>query len=355
MSKWILGQDVMDTYRVAPVEIGKACFDGSLTAFHRDLLEPIYDLSRLPRVPKYPPVGVDKMNHIQTGERVEWDWEVIQGVDKLRIKLRKAECLLEQALAVCKEKDTRSLLSRVAHGSPIGVDVPKVSKHNPFRGCTFEEAKRYKENLKMDILTIKNEILLKTEVSTDAFVEAESIVEEAGCHPDEIYSRAQRFAWNTLMPTEHFWLVNGELLEPQDLDSRLFFFDFAMFKRFADLLERNTSGGKASEAQSLVIYKQQISVMLFDSASVERWRQAPSLSNTVSDEVAEEYSRVAGSQKKGKKKLLAALYVAQGVPLLEIAQRLALSEREENLSNIYRYAREGRELAHELDLPPLVQ
>jgi hypothetical protein len=281
MSKWISGHEVMDTYRIAPVELGRDCFDGLLTAFHRDLLEPIYDMSQLPRVPKYPPVGVDKMDHIQTGERVEWNWEIIQGVDKLRAKLQQAESLIGQAEAVCKEKDTRSLMTQGVgkYFSGMAKAVPEVDEHNPFRKCTFEEATHCRDKLVTEAYAIKNEIYQKTEVKGNALLIAQERVEELGCHPDEVYSKAQKYAWDKLMPIEHFWLVNGELLEHEDLDSRLFFFDFAMFKRLADFVAKITSGGKASEEQALASYKQHISAMLFGSTSVEGWVQAPSPSN----------------------------------------------------------------------------
>jgi hypothetical protein len=71
--EWITGADVMQTHGMLAVEIGKACYDEKLHAFTETLI-PILEETKIGKIPKYPPIGVDRFQYIQYGPVVEWDW-----------------------------------------------------------------------------------------------------------------------------------------------------------------------------------------------------------------------------------------------------------------------------------------
>ncbi|MDR2604803.1 MAG: hypothetical protein LBC55_05570 [Desulfovibrio sp.] len=85
---------------IAAVALGKACFDGTLTAYVPEVLKKIYEFSKVQRVPKYPPPGIDALQYVRTGEKVRWDWEFILGVKPLKILLLKIEKSLGECFAV---------------------------------------------------------------------------------------------------------------------------------------------------------------------------------------------------------------------------------------------------------------
>ncbi|GHV57832.1 hypothetical protein FACS189460_5030 [Deltaproteobacteria bacterium] len=85
---WLTGEKIMDRYGLAAAELGRLCHEGRLIAYLPEIVKPIYDLSTIEKIPKYPSIWVSSDKHIQIGETVRWDWEIILGVDKLRQELR---------------------------------------------------------------------------------------------------------------------------------------------------------------------------------------------------------------------------------------------------------------------------
>ena len=71
---WLTGTDIMEQYGKAAVEIGQACYDDVLHAFTADVLEPVFEESKLPHIPLFPPAGVNPLDHVQYTAFTYWDW-----------------------------------------------------------------------------------------------------------------------------------------------------------------------------------------------------------------------------------------------------------------------------------------
>jgi len=106
---WVTGTDIMEQYGKAATEIGQACYDGVLHAFTADVLEPVFEESKLPHIPLFPPVGVNPLDHVQYTAKASWDWG-----DYL-----------------CKDTEPEpqsKYLEKWSFADEIGIDITKLNK-----------------------------------------------------------------------------------------------------------------------------------------------------------------------------------------------------------------------------------
>lgn len=94
----------MDNFGITAIQLGRACYEGRIEAYLPDVELPVYEFSKLPRIPKYPPAGIDPMDHVKSGETVKWNWEDILGVSTLRRELSRIEYALGVLIPVMKKK-----------------------------------------------------------------------------------------------------------------------------------------------------------------------------------------------------------------------------------------------------------
>lgn len=71
---WITGAELLAAYGKQAAELGRACHAGLLHPFTKDSLFPVFDETKLAHIPKYPPEGVNPLEHIQYGAVPHWDW-----------------------------------------------------------------------------------------------------------------------------------------------------------------------------------------------------------------------------------------------------------------------------------------
>jgi hypothetical protein len=287
--KWITGREIAEKYGIAVVEIGRACHEGRLHAYMADICKEIYELSALPRVPKYPPPGTDARAHVGKDENVFWDWDAISGVDALRQSLSRLEIILGACFAVWRVRaeeenaglpllsgdrhDTQppSGLSNIpAYVEEAGESFPETdgirfsrsSHRRPdfFRDWTFEKLSALKAALEDRRFSLQQEIIGKTEPNFSALVAAQRLAEQAGISRDELYSYSRNFAWKHIMSMSYDFLVGDEIIESSKLEGRVFFFDFDMFRR---------QNRDISVQDAIDEYKNSLGMMLFDGAEIE--------------------------------------------------------------------------------------
>jgi len=75
----------MQEHGVLATEIGQACYDGELHAY-AETGQPVLEDTKLPRIPKYPPVGVNPFDHIQYTHIPKWDWSEQVAADNRLLK-----------------------------------------------------------------------------------------------------------------------------------------------------------------------------------------------------------------------------------------------------------------------------
>ncbi|MCL1927056.1 MAG: hypothetical protein FWF95_08035, partial [Syntrophorhabdaceae bacterium] len=103
---WITGKEVMEEYGVRAFDIGEACFKGELKAF-TEAGELLIEETKIPKIPKYLPVGVNPLEHIQHGIAVKWDW---------------SECLVD---SINEEAMTIAISKVVADGKHYSINVAR--------------------------------------------------------------------------------------------------------------------------------------------------------------------------------------------------------------------------------------
>ena len=296
---WMTGEQVENEFKVVPIEIGKACFDGTITAYVQTGWGPIYEISKLDRVPKYPPPGVDRMDHIQRGDPVKWDWEEILGVREKRSKLLACEQELKDVIAVWKAKTPPKRASAVLQedsslkylcpvdisstppyeeDTPAGVQIRTTDGQlgvlrlggtlpNLYKESTFQQLDALIPTLSREYRELENSILEMTEPPIEAMTEAKKVVDKNGVLCSDIYNSVRSIAWQALMPARYYWVIDGELLENDDLEGRLFFFDFDMLKQ--RVKNHSKASGQLISIKDIgVTYTQQIRVMFFERSEV---------------------------------------------------------------------------------------
>jgi hypothetical protein len=70
---YITGKEIIGQCGKLAVEIGQACYDGTICAF-TETLTPVVEGTKLGKIPKYPPVGVNPLDHVQYAISPKWDW-----------------------------------------------------------------------------------------------------------------------------------------------------------------------------------------------------------------------------------------------------------------------------------------
>jgi len=287
---WITGEKIVNLHGVAAFEIGQACFDGQLSAHFQAAWGAIYDISQLERVPKYPPRGVDRLLHRQKGEKVEWQWDEILGINELQKKLREKEAALRAAIAVWKAKDRRTLLARAAQKQkqrwelfcPVDIDSilpyelnpPKKQPNhsgicftcavpdNPCKAYSFDELSNIIGVLTKQHELISEEVRQKIQTIIDAKISLNDY--------NNKWTNIEKLVYGYDIPYEYYYLIDGNLIEEKDMESRLFFFNFDMFMR------RMKEQYQCSTQQAMESYCRQIGSMWFRSTEVEAWLNPPS-------------------------------------------------------------------------------
>jgi hypothetical protein len=289
--EWITGKEIMDVHGIAAAELGKSCFDGTLTAYVPEVLKKIYDFSKVQRVPKYPPPGIDPLQYVQTGEKVKWDWEFILGVKPLKILLLKIEKALGECFAVYRWKANKvnSLWgNEYDTRPPLGLlHIPRYAEDEEPRkvgGIYFAPQKYENQFSEFDIDTLlqkKNElehmrwdlnqkILKLTEPNFEALIESQILAEKSGMSDDELYSFARKNAFYTVMSVQCSYLIDGEIIDELSIKDRLIYFDFDMYHRYLDSLTKLLHGdGYVIPLEHVVVnYKAQLAVPWFKRSEV---------------------------------------------------------------------------------------
>ncbi|MDR0881615.1 MAG: hypothetical protein LBP55_03615 [Candidatus Adiutrix sp.] len=261
MREWITGQKVMKDYGLSAAGLGEHCYSGKLTAYIAEIEKPIYELSKIQRVPEYPPPGVDPHDHIQSGEEVRWDWDDILKVKPIRLKLANIKWALGQLMAAWEEKNPHTLLGRMGkgYGQDIpGLWIPPYNEDNYFKDYSFDELTRLKSAWEIKCRQLDLEIRELTDPNFEAIVAAEGFREEYPNLNFDTYG----YAWKTIMPV--FWrvLIDGQPFNSEDIKGQLFFFNFDMFERDIKSLYANDGIIEA--------YKTYLARMWFDKAEVEK-------------------------------------------------------------------------------------
>jgi hypothetical protein len=193
---WIIGKEIMDVHGIAAVDLGQACFDGKLTACLPHSLKEVYELSKVPRIPQYPPIGVNPLEHIKTGENVEWDW--LSLAESLENPAKQER--LEESI----QRRFSELTSALAGGRALILHEWAEIHHN------VKVAMRY-----------------------------------AYCIDDK-----------------------GEMIDGIQIQDRLFFFDYDMYKRNRERAAERILGDKEVSLE----YKAELSQFWFMRAAFEAWR-----------------------------------------------------------------------------------
>jgi len=264
---WITGLEVMDKFGVSAIRLGQACHDGQLAAYLPDVELPVYDLSKLPRIPKYPPAGVDQMDHIQIGETVRWDWEEIIGVSGLRHELAQIKHVLGILIPVMDKKRThnRTVLADVGEYCTAVKDVYL----NPYANVeflnnkSFEELTTFKDALVKKKLSIEQEIRIKTEAPLSVRLDEKvsRILFELNIHE---WNESNDFIWKKIMPFHHQLIINGSTLDYEELEGQLVYFNYDMFSRYAKKLDESPN-----RASITLLYKKGLAALCFDANAVD--------------------------------------------------------------------------------------
>ena len=277
---WITGEQVENEFKVVPIEIGKACFDGTITAYAQAGWGPIYEISKLDRVPKYPPPGVDRMDHIQRGETVIWDWEE-KVVGELVCKRKKLQNLLDGAnLASWIKRCTsdgssvKVWLSRdpvMARLFPIHIEVAEAH----FMNKSIERLEDIQTRLKRCIGKINSLIAVKKNRTIDAglYLIAEMHYSWNKRIPKDsvLEQDVYKYAWDYLMRTAYDFVIGDRRLSDEDLAERIFLFNFDVFQqKVRD--DYRALGQQVTLKDIADTYTQQIRVMYFERSEVEAWR-----------------------------------------------------------------------------------
>ena len=296
---WITGKDIMEQYNKAAVEIGQDCYKSDLIAYCQPGWGQIYDISQLERVPKHPPVGVDALLYKQKGEDVRWDWPVITGVGELEHELNKIKYTLREAIAVWRgkhpSKATATLLTDeptihmcpldISSIRPYEIEQSSPGKNSNTNGITFSsQQSNYFADYSFDELDriihrmvqihnlLEDNVREKKEIPLRVQVDAQIALSDSGVPEEELYSRANAFAWNTLMQLEYSWYIDGKVVETTELDnSRLFYFDFDMYLRSIQGVYRTIQKKIPSAKDVASSYNQQLGEMWFKEEEVKVW------------------------------------------------------------------------------------
>jgi hypothetical protein len=303
VTPWITGKEIMDVHGIAAAELGKACYDGILTAYLPDVPREVYELSKVQRVPKYPPPGIDPLNYIQPGEKVRWDWEFILGVKPLKILLLQTEHSLGACYAVLKYKrdkvNRESSLWLHEYGimPPIGLRnipryteddddvkthhadrsgiriIPRSNKYdNPFSKLGIDELVEMNRKLEQSRFELSQQICKLSEPNFEALCIVQAQADECGI--SDSYTYAREHAFTVFMSTQYSYLIDGEIKDELSIKGRLFHFDFDMFHRVYDGLAKLKYGDGYSCPLGHVIaqYKAELSQFWFNRVAVETWR-----------------------------------------------------------------------------------
>jgi hypothetical protein len=299
-SKWITGEQIMNEHGEAAADLGQACHNGIFNAYLANSPYQIHDISKVDRIPQYPPIGIDSREYVQRGENVQWDWDKITGRGERHIELLKTDRVLGFVWVVWESKGTRSLLSRVEPLPPCDLNFPRqcVARYDDNSPRLFQSKslfdpliKQLKEYSFAQLEQIRKELLEKrrclyVEASLGMYVspytrlQAELLMNENGDYGPEIYSKSEKFAWEILMPTRCLWLIDGETITDKDAEGRLFHFDFAMFRRFAEKIYNNPP-----LASIINTYKDYLGAMWFKRIEVDAWLGTSATPETVPETV----------------------------------------------------------------------
>jgi hypothetical protein len=295
--RWITGKELMEQYELAAVELGTVIFEGRLKAYVPEVLLEVYELSKVRRVPKYPPPGIDAMQYVQTGEVVRWEWDIILGVQKLRIELLRVEKRLGECFAVYRakaEKENSLWLHEYDTTPPLGLlHIPRYdddeqnnkeasyssgfrivaskNSYNPYKHYDLKQLKDEKQKLEDERFKLSQEILRLTEPSFIALIEAQGLADRCGMPLDEQYSCARETAFKTIMVVSCNYIIDGEVVDESSIKDRLVYFDFDMYQRhlvrWASVLHGgNTIVPLGDAAQH---YRAQLEMLWFSRAEAE--------------------------------------------------------------------------------------
>ena len=70
---WLTGKEVMETYGIQAIEIGKACYEQRLRAYQANTSKKILEETKTAKIPRHFPNGIDPRKHIKYGVNVEWE------------------------------------------------------------------------------------------------------------------------------------------------------------------------------------------------------------------------------------------------------------------------------------------
>jgi hypothetical protein len=272
-SNWLTGEALMKTYCLAAAELGGLCHKGELTAYLPEILKPIYNLGVIQRIPKYAPGTVVSYKHIQSGETVHWDWEVVLGIDKMRSKLREIDRDLFSV--------ARNLIENGASGFYTEMDPQRpghciYNSSDPiFKDLNLEDTWVYSVYLRppwepekivptqIRELNEQKELLAKNRDELREDIRILTLIpswarKELGPEltDDEI--------WREIMPTAYMFLVEEREIEADDLEGQLFFFDYDMFYR-----QEKSKEPKKDLQEIITAYKAKLAAMWFNRADAE--------------------------------------------------------------------------------------
>lgn len=237
---WITGEEVEQNFNVIPLEIGKACFDGRITAYLLKGWGPIYERSKLPRVPKYPPTGIDRKNYTQSGESVKWDWDTqLTHIARLKRRYVALYSLLEKvALAIETRSAQLSPLAKIPLPGGVVItiqnfDAEEDLNENLFKERTIEDLKRIHSLISIKIESAKDQAKRERVrlIGDTTYLSAERhcLLERNAFRGQIAEMDIYQYAWDKLMAEAYLWFIDGKTYADNQLEGRLFTFGFESF------------------------------------------------------------------------------------------------------------------------------
>lgn len=338
-SKWVVGKDVIEKYCTSHVSFGKACFDGLLTAHCKADWGIIYDISNLERVPKYPPGGIDPIAYRQRGEAVQWPWESILGVKKLKNEIRYIKKRLSFAVTAWKAQNAYSIKStnttelidliNTVLVPPYDLQLIGVNEKtwvNPYKDFYLSQLNNIIRDYVEQYHCISKQVIQRTEVPLLAYAEAYDRIADEVHDIQNMDAKIISFAWNYLMPNAYCWLIDGNIVEDKNLDGRLFYFDFDMFLRAEKLRCKNVRQ-KFYLQYAIDKYCYSLELMWFDEVEVNTWINNGTLSYEISSVGTKNQSLTCNKDTNEKMPMPKQPQNKPEVTQKEAARRLGVTER----------------------------
>ena len=137
--EWITGDEIIGQFGKMASQIGQACYDDLLHAFIDKVGLPVREITKSPRIPKYPSHGLDANDYAQSCLFPYWNWDdyVFDSIERLYATFFKDKKITEDnfvsydefAADLYKKEDAETRYMRLGGDLPANYILKQLNKN----------------------------------------------------------------------------------------------------------------------------------------------------------------------------------------------------------------------------------